>query len=328
MDEINLEDLKAKVNIVEYIGQYVELTLESKEWWGACPFHDEKTPSFNVNEEKGTYFCFGCRCGGSVIDFASSYHKLSFPKAVEMLAKEFKVTRNHIPSIMRVAKRFKPKCNDTPTHATIEYICNPMEKFEKEPIIEWLDEGIDQGVLDKYEVRYNKRDNRIVYPIRDNDGNVISVKGRTLDKNFKEKKGFASRKYAYYTSIGTTYFFFGFYENRDAFESENAVVIFEGEKSVMKLESCGMFNCIASLTDALTDEQTDALIKSSCRDVIIAWDKGVSLSHIKGQVKRLKKYKNVYYLTDTEGLLQEKDAPIDKGIEVFMHLYDNKERIV
>jgi DNA primase len=203
-----------------------------------------------------------------------------------------------------------------------------MDKFDKEDIVEWLDEGIAQDVLDKYDVRYNKRDNRIVYPIRDNDGNIISVKGRTLDPDFKDKKGFASRKYAYYTSIGTTYFFFGYYENREEIEKQNTIIIFEGEKSVMKLESFGMYNCVASLTDALTEEQVDALIKSSCRDVVIAWDKGVLTTHIKTQVKRLKKYKNVYYLKDTQQLLKEKDSPIDQGIEVFMHLYDNKERIL
>jgi DNA primase len=203
-----------------------------------------------------------------------------------------------------------------------------MNKFEKEDITEWIDEGIEKHILDKYDVRYNKRDNRIVFPIRDNEGNIISIKGRTLDPDFKDKKGFASRKYAYYTPIGTTYFFFGYYENKEDIEQQNEAIIFEGEKSVMKLEGFGMQNCIASLTHAFTEEQVDALIKLNCRDIIIAWDKVVLTSDIKEQVKRLKKYKNVYYLKDTQQLLKEKDSPIDQGIEVFMHLYDNKERIL
>ena len=228
---------------------------------------------------------------------------------------------------MRISKKFAPKKCEKKTIIPTEYIEDPMNKYEKSDIKEWIAEGIQQSVMDKYNVRYNRYDNRIVFPVRDDNGNVVSVKGRTLDPDFKSKKGFEGRKYAYYTHIGASYFFFGFFENRQEIERQNSVIIFEGEKSVMNLEGYGITNCIASLTDALTDEQVEELIKLSCRDIIMAWDKGVTKTHIQEAVNVLKKYKNIFFLNDTNGLLDDKDSPIDKGIEIFDFLYKTKERI-
>ncbi len=325
MNEVNLDLLKEKINIVQYIGQYIELQYDNKEWWGLCPFHDEKTPSFDVSEEKGTYYCHGCKVGGSVIDFASKFHKLSLSQAIERLSCEYKISRNSIPSIMRISKKFKPKICGSRICKPLEYIQNPMDKYIDEPIKEWIAEGINQEILKKYEVRYDRYDNRIVFPIKNNEGEFICVKGRTLDADYKSKKNV--RKYTYYGKIGTIYFFFGFYENCENIATKNEIIIFEGEKSVMKLDGFGINNSVASLTSALTDEQIESLIKFPCRDVIIAWDKGVLKKQVLEQVKKLKKYKNVYFLNDKTNLLGEKDSPIDKGIEIFQELYKNKERI-
>lgn len=327
MDEVDLEGMKEKINMVEYISQFVDLEYNNNEWWGLCPFHSEKTPSFSVNEEKKTFYCHGCKAGGTIIDFVCGIKGISFVQAVNELAEQFKISRNRIPSLMRISKKFAPKHIEKKQHTPVEYIENPMNKYEKADIKEWIEEGISQSVMNKYDVRYNTYDNRIVFPIRDNEGNIISVKGRTLDPDFKSKKGFEGRKYAYYTSIGTTYFFFGYYENKSDIDQANEIIIFEGEKSVMKLESYGIKNCVASLTDALTDSQVEELIKMPYKNVVIAWDKGVQRSHIKQQVKLLKKYKNVFFLNDTRSLLDDKDSPIDKGIDVFLELYNDKERI-
>ena len=66
----------------------MKLTRRGREWLGLCPFHNEKTPSFTVNEEKGFYHCFGCQAHGSVFDFVMQQEGLSFPEAVEKLAAE------------------------------------------------------------------------------------------------------------------------------------------------------------------------------------------------------------------------------------------------
>lgn len=81
-----VDDLKAQTNIVSVIGDIVALKKTGNTWKGLCPFHTEKTPSFNVNGDKGFFKCFGCGAGGDVVKFVELYQKMSFPEAVRYLA--------------------------------------------------------------------------------------------------------------------------------------------------------------------------------------------------------------------------------------------------
>jgi hypothetical protein len=82
---INTDDIKAQHNIVDYIDRYVPLKKNGKDHFGCCPFHNEKTPSFSVNEQKQFYHCFGCGAQGSVIDFVMEYQGVEFLQACEIL---------------------------------------------------------------------------------------------------------------------------------------------------------------------------------------------------------------------------------------------------
>jgi DNA primase len=81
-----IDDLKTQTNIVSVIGDVVPLKKTGATWKGLCPFHQEKTPSFNVNGDKGFFKCFGCGAGGDVVKFVELYQKLSFPEAVRLWA--------------------------------------------------------------------------------------------------------------------------------------------------------------------------------------------------------------------------------------------------
>ncbi len=81
-----IDEINRKTDILEVIGQYVKLSPKGNNWWGLCPFHSEKTPSFSVNPESNLYFCFGCQKGGSVFQFLMETDSLSFPEAVRALA--------------------------------------------------------------------------------------------------------------------------------------------------------------------------------------------------------------------------------------------------
>ena len=81
-----LEDLRSQSDIVQVISQYVPLKQKNRRFWGCCPFHSEKTPSFSVEPDKQFFYCFGCHKGGNVIQFIMDVEKLSFPEAVELLA--------------------------------------------------------------------------------------------------------------------------------------------------------------------------------------------------------------------------------------------------
>lgn len=81
-----LDELRARADIVQIIGQYVQLKKNGRKHWGLCPFHGEKTASFSVDGESQLYYCFGCKAGGSVIQFVMDYERLDFPDAVKHLA--------------------------------------------------------------------------------------------------------------------------------------------------------------------------------------------------------------------------------------------------
>ncbi|MGA2545011.1 MAG: DNA primase [Rectinemataceae bacterium] len=83
-----IQDVLDKTDIVSIIGDYVRLTKKGGRWVGLCPFHSEKSPSFNVDPDKGLYYCFGCQKGGSAVQFLMEMDKLSFPEAMEELAKK------------------------------------------------------------------------------------------------------------------------------------------------------------------------------------------------------------------------------------------------
>src|SRR5687767_8082083 len=81
-----IDDLKAHADIVRVVQERVPLKRSGATWKGLCPFHGEKTPSFNVNGDKGVFYCFGCSVGGDVIKFVELYDKVTFPEAVRLLA--------------------------------------------------------------------------------------------------------------------------------------------------------------------------------------------------------------------------------------------------
>lgn len=80
-----LDELRARADIVQIVGQYVQLKKNGRKYWGLCPFHGEKTASFSVDPEKQLFYCFGCKAGGSVIHFVMEIEHLPFPEAVKHL---------------------------------------------------------------------------------------------------------------------------------------------------------------------------------------------------------------------------------------------------
>src|SRR6185437_16519035 len=86
-----LQKIKDAVNITEVVGEHVVLRKSGANYTGLCPFHQERSPSFSVSENKGLYHCYGCKKGGDLINFVMEIHGLSFPEAVEELAERAKV---------------------------------------------------------------------------------------------------------------------------------------------------------------------------------------------------------------------------------------------
>ena len=327
---MELTELVQSIDIVEFISQYVELVPKNDEFWGLSPFKEEKTPSFSVRREIGQWYDFSSGQGGNVYHFAQRYFKCSSHDAVEILKKyagfdgEVVVPEKKLASTM-VFKRFLEKKQSSKQSSGVTLPDSCMEKYEKdESKLEiWEEEGISKDSLDKFQVFYDPFSNRLVYPIRNITGVIVNIGGRTLDPQYKEKK---LRKYTYFYSWGTIETIYGLYENREAIKSKGEVILFEGCKSVLLADTWGIHNTGAILTSHLSKNQMKILAKLG-QNVVFALDKDVNIKEDK-HIAKLKQYVNVYYIYDFQNLLDAKDAPVDKGKEVFERLYKEKRRYV
>ena len=174
--------------------------------------------------------------------------------------------------------------------------------------------------MQKFQVMYDSFSNRLVYPIRNLQGKIVNVGGRTLDVDWKEKK---LRKYSYFQGWGGGMdVVYGLYENLECVKSLDRIIIFEGCKSVLIADTFGIHNTGALLTSHLSPYQMKILASLGCK-VTFALDKEIDIRQDKN-IQKLKQYVNVDYLWDKDNLLGEKDSPVDKGKEVFNKLYEHR----
>lgn len=326
---LTIEDLLSKIDIVEFLSQYVDLVQKDGEWWGLSPLADppEKTPSFSVRRETGRFYCFSTGIGGTLITFLKYYYHISSRKAIELL-RQYAGLEGEQVSIGRkmaatdVCQRFSPKkAKQKPSSPKI-LPQNCMERYENNPsaLQIWQDEGISAASMARFQVRYDPFSNRIVYPIRNLSGDIVNIGGRTLDPDFKAKN---LRKYCYFYGWGGGMdVIFGVFENLQAIREKKEIILFEGAKSVLLADTFHVQNTGAILTSHLSPAQLRILLRLGCR-VVFALDKDVNIlaDH---NIKQLKRYLPVEYLFDREGLLGPKDAPVDRGKEVFQSLYANR----
>lgn len=327
---MELDELIETIDIVEYISQYVELEEKQGEFWGLSPFKEEKTPSFSVRRETSSFYDFSSGIGGNVFTFVRYYNKCSAREAITILNKYVGSDckgglLNQKLSTTVICKRFKPPVEHKKIGRGTVYPENCMEKYEKvdEKLAVWESEGISRGSLDKFQVYFDRFSNRLVYPVRDVDGKIVNIGGRTLDKDWKEKK---LRKYTYFAQWDEMNVIYGMFENLKDIKDKHEIIIFEGCKSVLMADTWGIHNCGALLTSHLNPQQLKLLAKLGVR-VVFALDKDICIRKDRN-ISRLKHYVNVEYLFDIDNLLDSKDSPVDKGLNVFNKLYKQRVRLV
>ena len=334
-DKVELSDLLEKVDLLELASQHTTLNKDGNRYFGICPLHKEDTPSFCIEPEKKLFYCFGCGAGGTAIDYIIKKNNVNIAKSIEILCDyagcDIKKPSNLAENI-RIFKKFGK--NDVCSDSFSPIILSPdiMKKYTKKPIKEWLNEGISQEALDKYQVCYDFENNRIVFPIFDHKGNIIAISGRTLYedyKNRKDRKGKSIPKYIYYGYIGTTHFLYAYFQNKGEIIKKNEILVFEGAKSVFKCEGFGYYNAVASMTNKFSSKQIEELIKIPIRDIVLCWDNDIenSIPKLKKKLGILLNFKNVYVAKDYGGFLNAKDSPVDQGKDTWEKIYKNKKRI-
>ena len=328
-------EILEQIPIEEYIGQYVDLQQRGREFWGLSPFKDEKTPSFSVrpgdSNHPGIFCDFSSGHGGNLIEFVKLYHNVSVAKAVCMLKQYAGINDDGEQTgeisrlnAAKIARKFKPV--NRKLAKPVYKILNPkyMDNFEfdRDKLQLWADEGISWDVMQKRGVRYDALSDRIVYPIKNLNGDIISVCGRTCDPDFKSKR---LPKYIYFQQMGTVDTFYGFSDHKDSILDKKEFIIFEGAKSVMLAEGWGIDNAGAALTSHLNEHQYKVLVKLGVR-IVIAFDKDAKPNEDEN-IQKLKHFVPVEIVRDTGELLGEKDSPVDKGFDVWQKLYNERRRL-
>lgn len=303
-----------------------------------------------------TFMCY-TKCGSDSIygivmkHFNSKNYEMNFPESIRYVSDVtgkifneedgFKVVddKNFIDDweILNKYKRIKEK--DNKKKIELDYLDpNTMTAFANMPHISWIEEGISIAAHKKYGIRYDWRDEKIVIPHKDKDGNLIGIRGRALKKKDLEE----GRKYMpmylygenFAHSLGAN--LYGYYENKKAIEKLKKMIVFEGEKSVLKCYDYYKDSNIAVAVcgSSISSIQKDLIISSGVEEVMIAFDKEYEdlesqeyLDYKKKMIniaKTLAPYCRVYLLWDMQEKLEKQDSPADKGKEVLNNLIQEK----
>ncbi len=293
-----VDDIKARVNIVDVIGSCVSLKRAGTSYMGCCPFHKEKTPSFSVSDTRGFYHCFGCGESGDVIKFVQKYYNLDFTDAVERLAAQYAITieetrgkedsRNdaYYEANRLAARYFFGKISKS-ANKGYDYMVgrgitpDTIKKFgigysgeDGRGLTEHLlANGVDkQTLLDlglsgqKDDRIYDKFRNRVIFPIINVRGKVIGFGGRNLGP--EKPKYLNSNESSIYQK---KYNLFGINRAKDAMIKEGTAIMVEGYMDCISLSQSGIENVVASCGTALTPEQAK-LLGRYAKSVILCYD--------------------------------------------------------
>jgi DNA primase len=296
-----IEEVRARADILEIIGAHVRLRRAGRNYVGLCPFHEEKTPSFSINAERGFFHCFGCGVGGTVFDFVMKTEGLNFAEALHSLAKRYGINlpeaRGAVPSAERdgltaanqtAAEFFAHVLWNTDEGAAARsYLQNraisgetakafmlgfaPARPANLAAVMakRGLTDGALKTGLIKREPGGGLHDMfraRLMFPIRDAQGRVIAFGGRVLDSRLP--KYINSTESPLYSKARTVY---GLYEGRPAIAKADRAIIVEGYIDAIALAQAGFKETVASLGTALTVDQL-RLLGRYTKNVIACFD--------------------------------------------------------
>lgn len=326
-----LEEMADQVDLLDYASQTVDFVKHSgNTHFAVCPFHSEKTASLAVNEDENFFHCFGCGRSGNIYKWIQWTEGLTFDQAVKKVADITnsditKYVESETMSFFKLLKKLKePHKKEKLKRSYLDIDLDYKQKYLDEIPEEWIKEGISSDEIKKYEIRIDPSSNRIVYPVRDANYQVIGIKGRTRFQNYKD---LGIMKYMNYNRIGILDYFTGMMQAADYIKESSEIIIVEGIKSVMKLDHWGFHNVVSAETSTLNEYQVELLVRMQVKRVVIAFDKDVRLKKIKECTGLLKRFTNVYTVIDRWNLLKNKESPCDEGEDVFRSLYERKIKL-
>ncbi len=292
-----VDEIKSRCNIVDVIGSVVTLKKSGKNYQGLCPFHNEKTPSFVVSDEKQHFTCFGCGTSGDVITFVEKYYNLTFQEALQKLADYCGVKIEN-----RYAKSEKKEIYYEVNKEAATFFFKELRKNKNPGLDYMIKRGLSAQTLHTFGIGYadaqwdslyrflkgkgysedvmlklglvsqkngkyyDKFRNRVIFPIQNTTGKVIGFGGRAIGDdmpkylNSPETPIFHKKNNLYALNI-----------TKNSINEKDAAILVEGYMDVISLYQGGVTNVAASLGTALTDNQA-RLLRRYTKNIVLSYD--------------------------------------------------------
>jgi DNA primase len=302
-----IEEVRNRADIVEIIGAQVRLKRAGRNFVGLCPFHNEKTPSFSVNAERGFFHCFGCGAGGTVFDFVMRVEGLTFLETLQSLARRYSIVlpeqsspggpppgeRDALALVNQTAAEFfahvlrktdegapardylKARGISDETAQAFMLGFAPARPANFTSVIAkrgMIEAAVKAGLVKRYDDRppYDMFRARLMFPIRDALGRVIGFSGRVLDQSLP--KYINSTDSPIYSKARALY---GIFEARQTIAKAERAILVEGNIDVIALWQAGFKETVAPLGTALTVDQLKLLARYS-RNIFACFDGDVA----------------------------------------------------
>ena len=303
-----LKQIQEQSNIVEYIAQYVKLRKSGHDYSGLCPFHNEKTPSFHVSEEKQVFHCFGCGRSGNIFQFASQYEHLSFPEAVAKVAQFFHVPFESIEKSQSPNSQYLNQLKQMHDKAEQFYQHLLLNTKQGEQALSYLQQrgmtletiktfGIgyappktdldllvtifqdddlteqsyaDSGlfIIDNNGAPHDRFYDRIMFPLKNEAGQTIAFSGRRLSEDKTIPKYLNSPETKLFNKSTVL---FNLDLAKANIREQKQAILFEGYMDVISAYQAGVKNGIASMGTSLTKQHINK-IQQLTNDILVCYD--------------------------------------------------------
>lgn len=290
-----INEIRSKTNIVDVISKYVSLVKKGKNYFGVCPFHDDHSPSMSVSYEKQIYTCFSCGATGNVFTFVSEYEHISFIEAVILLgeklgysfdqnAKKVENNKEEYKIYELATKFYQNNLHSSLGKNAISYLENRninRDTIKKFGIgLSLSTSGLSQLLISKG-FKLEKLENlglsnnlgndlflnRIMFPLYDLSGNVVAFSGRIY--NMKSTSKYINTKETDIFKKGNI--LYNYHNAKEHLKKNDYVLIMEGFMDVIRADTIGINNCVATMGTAFTKEQA-LVVKKMTDNVILCFD--------------------------------------------------------
>ena len=300
------EQVRSTANIVEVISGYVPLKKRGQNFWGCCPFHGEKTPSFAVNPAKNMFYCFGCHEGGDIFKFVMKIEDCGFTEALKLLAARYgiAVPERHKTAAEIWREKQKERINETnATAARFFQACLLKTPYGKGALAYLNGRGINQDIIDSFSIGfalnnftalvsslgkrgfqpqelvaaglvakgrdeqlYDKFRNRVMIPIKDGRGKIVGFGGRVLDNSTPKYLNTAETEW-----FNKRRLLFALDVAYKPIRASKQAIVVEGYMDAISLHAAGISNVVASMGTAFATEQAK-LLKRIADEIVFCYD--------------------------------------------------------